>query len=161
MTTDERWKGAIHEAGHAVVCHALGRRTKRLWIDAEGLGGQERAYEFSGLTRETCQDLIPDNLAMTYAGEAAEKMFFGTAAIAECDREFIRKLIGLIDPPNPKLPDESLWRAQAVLTERRHALIELARVLLERTCLGEAEVSDILSTVWDGVGLPVDRATDI
>lgn len=66
---------AIHEAGHAVVAHALGLAPgKRLYLS--GHGGGYDAPRAAPLTRKTAEA----ELAMILAGRAAENLIFGSVS---------------------------------------------------------------------------------
>ncbi len=88
MTPEERHRLAVHEAGHAVVASALGRRSDlhRISILAQGAGLAKTSLGGDGDRVLLTDTDIQDRLAIMMAGSAAEAGTFGrTSTIAEDD----------------------------------------------------------------------------
>lgn len=88
MTPEERHRLAVHEAGHAVVASALGRRADlhRVSILAQGAGLAKTSLGGDGDRILLTDRDIQDRLAMAMAGTAAEAGLLGRkSTIAEDD----------------------------------------------------------------------------
>jgi len=71
-----RWRSAVHECGHALVCAALGLGTVQRVLLTPGGGEILR-------DRDAREGLLPDveaELALTLAGRAAERLVLGTVS---------------------------------------------------------------------------------
>jgi hypothetical protein len=129
MTQVERRGCAFHEAGHAIVGMALGRRLSKVEIGVDGDPSQGRT-DF--------EDQIPlcmiDGLALCCAGKAAERMF-GAALLGRAlllDRYWAEQILQPISVDQwPALKRAGYRRAWRILRANQEAVIRLADELIE------------------------------
>jgi ATP-dependent Zn protease len=148
MSVNERWAAAVHEAGHAIVAHDLGRVTHWAVVDDAGDGWNERVNEFVGLSVDACQHLIADNVVMLYGGEVAERLAIGRTSGSTDDRRKIDCLVACFRAASPLFRDECRDRAASILRGQTVALDRLARLLAQRGTLAADEILDALRTSW-------------
>ncbi|KIZ43352.1 MULTISPECIES: hypothetical protein [Rhodopseudomonas] len=157
MTEDQRWAAAVHEAGHAVVAHALGRVTTSVQIDDSGGGFTIRDAEHSlPLVAEKILPIVPDNVTILFGGQIAEMQVFGRVISRniKTDNFQIEELLAFILDDRDRLHVRENCREWAahILRHQQDGLDRLARLLCKRGSMAQDEILEILRTSWSGVG---------
>lgn len=147
FTCEERWRVAVHEAGHVAAFHALGEPFEYVTIHpnpdadevehAEGASGGGMVH----MTQDTddmhsAQDL--GNYLIIYsAGGVAEQMVRGEVLGMAHDEEGIEEF--LQRPACPFDADEAWALAEEVISENYDAMIGIAKDLFEQGTLSYTE----------------------
>jgi ATP-dependent metalloprotease FtsH len=78
----EKWRAAVHEAGHALVAHASDFRVRKISIRSnhQGMGGYT-LYEDAS-EREITRNLLEQRLAVMMGGRAAETLYYGEGGVS-------------------------------------------------------------------------------
>jgi len=140
MTADRSETTAYHEAGHAVVAHALGLRVETVSVleDEESLGRASIPLP-EGFQPddqgEGSVDLMERQLTATLAGAAAQRMFTGEDAdLGGNDERGALSLLMSLGETSEEMSavaDAADGRAEAILREEWVAVEALAERLLE------------------------------
>ncbi len=167
---EEQKRAAFHEAGHAIAARALGLKHGDLVLSSPAYGGD--GYMRCGLPRIMTSRTLRDVLVMLLAGRAAEILEFGLPSNgAEADLSVATSLAramhrrwGLmdrlavgetLDGSEPGARIERILRKAAraaleLLSVRRDRLDRVARALLARRSLTEAELERLLGGNGEG-----------
>lgn len=91
---EERWRTAVHEAGHALMAWQCGREIERVSVQPRsGALGHVRMLEEDGRISSTPGDLMAE-ISICFGGLAAEEVVFGRHSTgASMDLEMVRNLV--------------------------------------------------------------------
>ena len=160
-TKAERWRTAIHEAGHAVIGRALGLRCGLATIvpnEAEGEAGHAindsqwltlEAWEKLGLAREV-RHAVRGRIMAFMAGAEAEIVFFGNCAGGDSDdrvkiEEMAESSDSYLSREDWECLEPRMRRQVHRLVKNHRARIErVASALMERETLPSAEIDRLL-----------------
>jgi ATP-dependent Zn protease len=172
----DRWRAAVHEAGHTLAALALGREVARVSILPEGAAGGMTVMVKP--TTVPTRPVIEDDVVVLLAGRAAEETCLGwvSAGSAGDLREATTHLLeayvrfGLgdrlrampadlpmlaLDPGLARAVEEDLAslyaRALSIVRATRYDLGRLAEALMARRVLSGPELAAVLATPQAGV----------
>jgi ATP-dependent Zn protease len=144
MTVEDRRGAAYHEAGHIVVAWALGLRVGAAAI---GINGDDAKGESEIERDETALPLI-DKIAICAGGVEAQHVFrTPTHDLAGAmDEAEIIKLTEHLDDETARLAlrDEGYQRAHELIVAHKAKIDRIAKRLLARGAINEAEVCSLL-----------------
>jgi hypothetical protein len=134
---------AIHEAGHAIVAHALGLTIKRAAIAIRGdiVDGHVEIEETQSMS-------MLDRLALCSAGSMAQELF-NAPVIDYCASEDARRIYELIghlpEAVGRTLRDLGYRKAHELIERDREKVTAVAKALAQRLELSEADVAALLT----------------
>ena len=162
MTAEEKAVTAWHEAGHAVVTHALLPEDRIAYLtvipSSRGAAGYTLSIQPDRLLH-TRRELIA-RIAQALGGRAAEEMLLGKDGVttgAAGDLQRARQIasamaeewdMGAGDPREAgrAILEEGYAAARACLAQKKNALMRLAGALEEKETLREGEILEALDT---------------
>lgn len=154
--TEQDWRIAIHESGHAVVAHALGMKTEQIVLRSPG--HRNAGFTLLRMSSEFTRSVVHDILAVHLAGREAEILVLGEPSvgagtdlayatdictdmhcrwglgerIAACDPTMhVRKVRTSVERDLRRASQ----RALEILSQHRTSLDRLARALMEQRSL--------------------------
>ncbi len=145
----DRWRTAIHEAGHAVMAHLLGMVPSHLVIHGDGEEGAGSCHTQDFLPRESAARDLEDRVDVALAGLAAEVIAAGEGAWDEDSRDLDRAvalLMGHVEDCEGVVREleASRRRTTRILGEHWELVERLAAALESAGRLGREEILEIL-----------------
>ena len=147
MSDDERRVTAYHEAGHALVAHALGgRAAEELIFHDPSTGASNDIEKATALARAmVTQYGMTEAIGAIKLGAGSDAPFMGRDYGHQ--RDYSESIAGLVDSEIRKLIENAHQEAFDILVANRRILDEMVLVLLDKETINKDEIADIFRKV--------------